>query len=88
MSTLRRRVRVGVGEGAHARPVAELARLAQTHGAAVVVRTAAGSSADVTSVLAVMDLAIGSGDEVTFETEESPGAAALLEALAAVLDPI
>ncbi|GAA3943285.1 HPr family phosphocarrier protein [Microbacterium soli] len=82
---LRRRVTVGVDEGAHARPVAELARLAQTHGSPVLVSTATGGSAELTSVLAVMDLAIAAGDEVTFEVADSPGAATLLDALAAVL---
>ncbi|MDT0158661.1 HPr family phosphocarrier protein [Microbacterium sp. ARD32] len=83
--TLRRRVTVGVDAGAHARPVAELARLALAHGSPVVLTTRAGEAADLTSVLAVMDLAIGSGDEVVFEVADSPGAAALLDALEAVL---
>lgn len=85
MTTLRRRVRVGVGDGAHARPVAELARLAQAHGSPVLLSTDAGETAELSSVLAVMDLAIRAGDEVTFEVADSPEAPALLDAIAAVL---
>lgn len=85
MTVLRRRVTVGVDEGAHARPVAELARLAQAHGSPVRLSTRTGDSADLTSVLAVMDLAIGFGDEVTLEVTDAPGSEALLDALAAVL---
>lgn len=85
MSVLRRRVTVGVDEGAHARPVAELARLAQAHGSPVLLTTASGEQAELTSVLAVLDLAIAAGDEVTFEVADAPGAPALLDALEAVL---
>jgi phosphotransferase system HPr (HPr) family protein len=87
MSTLRRRVVVGVDDGAHARPVAELARLVQAHDSPVVLSTAGGESADLSSVLAVMDLAIAAGDEVTLEVADSPAAHALLDALEAVLSP-
>lgn len=87
MSMLRRRVVVGVDDGAHARPVAELARLVQAHGSPVVLSTATGETADLSSVLAVMDLAIAAGDEVTFEVADSPAAPALLDALEAVLRP-
>lgn len=82
---LRRRVRVGVDDGAHARPVAELARLAQAHDAPVLLTTSSGASAELTSVLAVMDLAIAAGDEVTFEVADSPTSPALLDALERVL---
>lgn len=86
MTMLRRRVTVGVDDGAHARPVAELARLAQAHGSPVRLTTR-GGTADLTSVLAVMDLAIVAGDEVTLEVADSAGAPALLDALEAVLRP-
>ncbi|WP_087131337.1 HPr family phosphocarrier protein [Microbacterium esteraromaticum] len=85
MSRLRRRVTVDIDEGVHARPVAELVRLAQAHGMPVLLSTDAGATADLTSVLAVMDLAIASGDEVTLEVADSPEAPALLDALASVL---
>lgn len=87
MNILRRRVLVGVDDGAHARPVAELARLVQAHDSPVVLSTGTGASADLSSVLAVMDLAIAAGDEVTLEVADSPAAPALLDALEAVLSP-
>ncbi|UNK71949.1 HPr family phosphocarrier protein [Microbacterium sp. H1-D42] len=87
MSTLRRRVTVAVDHGVHARPVAELVRLAEAHGAPVLLSTSEGESVDLSSVLAVMDLAIASGDEVTLEVADSPHAQSLLDALSAVLDP-
>lgn len=88
MSVLRRRVRVAVHNGVHARPVAELVRLAEAHGAVVMLSTSAGDTVDLSSVLAVMDLGIASGEEVTFEVADSPEAAALLDKLSAVLAPV
>lgn len=85
MSMLRRTVIVGVDDGVHARPVAELVRLAQTHPDPVTLSTLSGAHADLSSVLAVMDLAIGAGDEVTVEVADSPGGAALLDAVRSVL---
>lgn len=82
-----RRVVVRAHNGAHARPVAELVRLAQAHGSRITLRTTAGTSVDLRSVLAVMDLAIGTGDVVELETGPSPEAEAVLDRLAAVLDP-
>lgn len=87
MSVLRRRVTVAVDHGVHARPVAELVRLAEAHGAPVFLSNRDGATVELSSVLAVMDLAIASGDEVTFEVADSPQAQTLLDALAAVLAP-
>lgn len=63
-----RRVVIGAPHGAHARPVAELARLALAHTAPVTLTTAAGSSVELSSVLAVMDLALSEGDEIVLAT--------------------
>lgn len=82
-----RRVIVSAHNGVHARPVAELVRLAQSHGSLITLRTADGSTADLSSVLAVMDLAIGPGDAVVLETAESASSDAVLDQLAEVLDP-
>lgn len=82
-----RRVIISAHNGAHARPVAELARLAMAHPAPVTLATADGDEVDVTRVLAVMDLTLRPGDEVVLRTAETPGAAALLDTLAAVLAP-
>ncbi|WP_435746073.1 HPr family phosphocarrier protein [Microbacterium sp. PMB16] len=82
-----RRVVVSAHNGVHARPVAELVRLAQSHGSPITLRTADGTSVDLSSVLAVMDLAIAPGDAVVIETRESDAADRVLAQLAEVLDP-
>jgi len=87
MTTVSRTVRISAHNGAHARPVAELARLALTHGTSVVIRTADGAEADVTSVLAVMDLALGEGDVVVLEAADGAATSALLDAMVDVLAP-
>jgi phosphocarrier protein len=71
--------------GAHARPVAELVRLALAHEGAVALTTAEGRTVDLGSVLAVMDLALAPGDEVVLSAD-GPGAERLLAAMAHVLD--
>lgn len=82
-----RRVTITVADGLHARPVAELARIALAHTAPVTIEAASGAVVNTSSVLAVMDLGLSTGDEVILTTAEHPAADALLEALAAVLDP-
>ena len=82
-----RRLTVSAHNGVHARPVAELVRLAQSHGGTVTLRTADGTTVDLSSVLAVMDLGIASGDVVVLETTPSDGADAILDQLAEVLAP-
>lgn len=82
-----RRVVISAHNGLHARPVAELARLALGHPDPVTLTTTTGCVVDVGSVLAVMDLALGAGDEVRLETRASPTAESILEELALVLDP-
>ena len=78
---------VSAHNGAHARPVAELVRLAQSHTAPVTLRTGDGTIVDLTSVLAVMDRGIASGDSVVLETAPSATAEAVLDQLAEVLAP-
>ncbi|WP_144797298.1 HPr family phosphocarrier protein [Microbacterium paludicola] len=82
-----RHVVVRVPDGLHARPVAELVRLAQAHRLPVTLTTDAGATVDLGSVLAVMDLGLASGDEVRLDTPASPAAERLLDRLSAVLDP-
>jgi len=82
-----RRVVVSAHNGAHARPVADLVRLAQSHGSPVTLRTVDGTTVDLSSVLAVMDLGIASGDAVVLETAASDTSEAVLDQLAEVLDP-
>lgn len=82
-----RRVTISVADGLHARPVAELARIVLAHAGPVTMEAASGAVVDMSSVLAVMELGFSSGDEVVLTTAEHPEADALLDALAAVLDP-
>ena len=82
-----RRLIVSAHNGVHARPVAELVRLAQSHGAPVTLRTSDDTTVDLSSVLAVMDLAIAPGDVVVLETAESETSEAVLDQLAEVLAP-
>ncbi|WP_460797591.1 HPr family phosphocarrier protein [Microbacterium sp. GXF0217] len=82
-----RRVRISAHNGAHARPVAELARLAIAHSAPVTLATSGGAVVELASVLAVMDLALAEGDVVTLETTTSDDADAVLDAMVDVLAP-
>lgn len=82
-----RHVTISARGGAHARPVAEMVRLAQAHAASIVLRTADGREADLTSVLAVMDLTLSPGDAVVLQTAAVSGAETVLDGLVAVLDP-
>ena len=82
-----RQVIVSAHNGVHARPVAELVRLAQSHERTITLRTANGSTVDLSSVLAVMDLAIAPGDAVVLETADSASSDAVLDQLVEVLAP-
>lgn len=83
----RRHVTISAVHGAHARPVAELARLASAHTAPVSLTTLDGSSIDLSSVLQVMELGLIEGDQVVLETTPSPEADRVLDAMVRVLDP-
>ncbi|GAB3634172.1 HPr family phosphocarrier protein [Microbacterium sp. KRD172] len=80
-----RHVIISAHNGVHARPVAELVRLAQSHRDPITLRTKGGAEVDLSSVLAVMDLALAQGDEVTLSTSESSAAAGVLDAMTEVL---
>ena len=82
-----RRVTIRVHNGAHARPVAELARLAIAHAAPVTLATSHGVVVELSSVLAVMDLALTEGDEVVLSTADSADADRTLDTMVAVLAP-
>ncbi|MGF6823248.1 phosphocarrier protein HPr [Microbacterium sp. ZKA21] len=82
-----RRVTISAHNGAHARPVAELARLALAHGAPVTLATDDGAVVELASILAVMDLALAEGDVVTLSTTVSHDADAVLDAMVDVLAP-
>ncbi|WP_295011686.1 HPr family phosphocarrier protein [uncultured Microbacterium sp.] len=79
-----RTVVIRVAGGAHARPVAELVRLAMAHDGAVELTTSTGRRVDLGSVLAVMDLALLAGDEVELSADGTDPEA-VLDALERVL---
>lgn len=81
-----RRVVVRALGGAHARPVAELVRIAQAHPHPVTLDAGNGRAVPLDGVLAVMDLGLQPGTAVTVSTE-GDGAEGVLDAVAAVLDP-
>lgn len=83
----KRQVVITAHNGVHARPVAELVRLVQAHPHPVTLRTSSGAVVDLSSVLALMDLALAPGDAVVLETRESVDAEAVLDTLADVLAP-
>ncbi|WP_203137708.1 HPr family phosphocarrier protein [Microbacterium sp. JZ31] len=80
-----RRVVITAAAGLHARPAAELARLARTRESGIRIRTAS-ATVDAGSVLAVMDLALTRGQEVVLEAE-GPGADAALDIAESLLAP-
>lgn len=80
-----RHVIIGAHDGVHARPVAELVRIAQAHDDPILLRTSNNAEVNLRSVLAIMNLALARGDEVVLSTASSPDADAVLDALAGVL---
>lgn len=80
-----RRVVITAEAGLHARPAAELARLAQAREGGIRIH-AAGATVDAGSVLALMGLTLRRGDEVVLEAE-GPEAESALETAAGLLDP-
>lgn len=82
-----RRVTISAHNGAHARPVAELARLAIAHSAPVTLATVDGAVVDLSSILAVMDLGLAEGDEVLLATKDAENADGILDAMADILAP-
>lgn len=82
-----RHVVISAHDGMHARPVAELARLALAHPHLITLTTSGGDIVDVSSVLAVMELTLGTGDAVTLETATSATAESVLNEMAAILAP-
>ncbi len=77
-------VAVASSSGLHARPAATFAQAAAATGLEVQIRTASGATADAGSLLEVMTLGVGCGDEVTL-TVEGDDADAVLDRLTALL---
>lgn len=74
-----RTVRVAARAGLHARPAALFTRAASQSGYAITVSNGV-RSADAASILAVLSLGVGQGDEVTLSSED-PEAESALDAL-------
>ena len=79
-------ITVTVAEGLHARPAAELVRLAHAHPGDVTVFAKGREPIDAASVLSVMTLGVFAGDTIVVRAE-GEGSPALLDRVAALLNP-
>ncbi|MFC0682385.1 HPr family phosphocarrier protein [Lysobacter korlensis] len=79
-----RTVTVGSRVGLHARPASLFAQAASKVGVPVKLTSAAGKTVNAASILGVLSLGIGSGEEVTLEAD-GDGADEALDTLAEVL---
>ena len=79
-----RTVTVGSSVGLHARPASLFAQAASKVGVPVTLTSAAGKSVNAASILGVLSLGIGSGEEVKLQAE-GDGADQALDTLAEVL---
>ena len=78
-------VTVASSVGLHARPASLFAQAAAKVGVPVTLTSAAGKSVNAASILGVLSLGIGHGEEVTLAAE-GDGADAAVEELAALLE--
>ena len=81
-----RRMHVGTANGLHARPIADIARIALAHGARVTVQLGAGDPVDAASILELMNLGAAQGDELRVVVDgDPPDAERVLDSIATVL---
>lgn len=80
-----KKVTVASSVGLHARPASLFAQAAAAVGVPVQLTSAAGKSVNAASILGILSLGIGHGDEVTL-TAEGDDADAALDTLARVLN--
>ena len=78
-------VTVASSVGLHARPASLFAQAAAKAGVPVQLTSAAGKSVNAASILGVLSLGIGHGEEVTLSAE-GDGAEAALDSLAELLN--
>jgi phosphocarrier protein len=78
-------VTVASSVGLHARPASLFAQAAAKVGVPVTLTSAAGKSVNAASILGVLSLGIGHGEEVTLAAQ-GEGADAAVEELAALLE--
>jgi phosphocarrier protein HPr len=79
-----RKVVVASSVGLHARPASLFSQAAAKTGVPVTLTSAAGKSVNAASILGVLSLGIGSGEEVTLASD-ADGADAALDELVALL---
>ena len=79
-----RTVTIASSVGLHARPASLFSQAAAKTGVAVTLTSAAGKSVNAASILGVLSLGIGHGEEVVLSSE-AEGADAALDELAALL---
>ncbi|GAB3605395.1 HPr family phosphocarrier protein [Conyzicola nivalis] len=75
---------VGSTSGLHARPASLFSQAALASGAAVTIAKAGGTAVNAASILGLLTLGVGPGEEVTLTTE-GDNADAALESLSALL---
>jgi len=81
---IERTVRIGSANGLHARPAKLFTKAAADSGVKVTITKAGGKAVNAASILAVISLGLGKGDEVTLRaTDDTAGAA--LDTLVALL---
>jgi phosphocarrier protein HPr len=79
-----RTVSIASSVGLHARPASLFSQAAAKAGVPVTLTTKAGKSVNAASILGILSLGIGHGEEVTLSAE-GDGADAALDGLAAML---
>lgn len=79
-----RTVTIASGVGLHARPASLFSQAAAKAGMPVTLTTGAGRIVDAASILAILSLGIGHGEEVVLSAE-GDGADAALDSLVALL---
>ncbi|TFB98422.1 MULTISPECIES: HPr family phosphocarrier protein [unclassified Cryobacterium] len=81
---IERTVRIGSANGLHARPAKLFTKAAADSGVKVTIEKAGGKAVNAASILAVISLGLGNGDEVTIATVDD-GASATLDTLVSLL---
>lgn len=80
-----RQVTVGSSVGLHARPATVFCKAAAAQSVAVTIGMDGRPAVDARSILSVLGLGIGAGDEVTLTAPDGSDGAAALDALTALL---
>ena len=84
MSKAQRTVTIGSRVGLHARPASTFVLAASATGHNVMITKSSGDSADAASILSVLALAVGHGEEIVLDVE-GDNAEAVADELASLL---